>query len=631
MKRKHTISGDLVLWLFIAMCLVGTILGVFRYNATVNSELNNLNSILGDTSSFLAKRFQKAVWELDEKAISDYLALYPVNKKIVCIRVENEFGDKLHVFGKVPEKDFIKDTSKIFYNGEHIGYVHVFGSLQIFNHAKGAIIREVIILIVITLAFLTFLIIAFSEVLLNRQLKNLSAGIKELGKGDYKKRLSLGRYQKINSIVKEVNLLANNISIKTNQLKAEIAERKKIEQELNEYKEGLEKLVDEKTDALKKAKEEAEAANHAKTQFLANMSHEIRTPMHGIMGMTELAISEAVSVEQKEYLETVLTSSEALLRILNDILDLSKIESGKFTIKNSPFSIKKCIDNIYKLFEGSAKKLKLKLLVDMDDKIPDLISGDSERLKQVLINLVGNALKFTQEGYVKIIVEAKKLNSKNVLLHFCVKDSGIGISESDQKKIFTKFTQVDGTETRLHGGTGLGLAISNQIINVMGGDISLKSKEGEGSEFHFDINFKLISNEIDNTIEEAEELNLTDKKVNILIAEDNQVNQKLLSKILEIAGHKVFLAENGEVACDLVKKQKFDIILMDLQMPVMDGLKATAEIRKLENGRKVSIIALTANSMPGDREACLKAGMDDYLSKPVSRNQLIATIKKNII
>ena len=377
---------------------------------------------------------------------------------------------------------------------------------------------------------------------------------------------------------------------------------------------------------VRQARQAAEAANAAKSQFLANMSHELRTPMNAILGMIDVALPKATEPTVQDCLQTAKESADLLLTLLNDLLDSAKIESGKLELESAPFSLRRMLDQITRVLAVRASEKGLSFYCRVPDETPDVIRGDRIRLQQILLNLAGNAIKFTDRGEVELGLHALSHNDE-AHLEFAVRDTGIGIPPSGLKRLFQPFSQADPSMARRFGGTGLGLCISKSLVEMMGGRIWVESELGKGSTFRFTVRLPLAK-ELPTDCEAPVVAPTAASKLWILLVEDNPANQKLATYILEDRGHTVEIAGGGQEAVYLSEQNRYDVILMDVQMPGMDGLEATAAIRKREDGgSRVPIIAMTAHAMKGDRERCLEAGMDGYLSKPIDAHETIALVE----
>lgn len=403
----------------------------------------------------------------------------------------------------------------------------------------------------------------------------------------------------------------------------------------------LERAVEERTRQLRIEKERSERANRLKDEFLANISHDIRTPMNGILGMTDLALTTELSEEQREYLETVKLSADRLLRLLNDILDLSKIEAGYMEIQNEPFSPRQTAEHAMRTVSPRAVEKNLQLSCRCAPDVPEAVRGDEHRVYQILVNLLNNAVKFTEKGSVELSLESEPAANGSIVLRYRVRDTGIGIPVEQQEAIFEAFRQADGSITRRFGGTGLGLAISSKLARLMGGEIRVESQPGQGATFTVEIlagpcSEPAVESQFEappapaHKIPSHSSARIPERRLRILLAEDNQVNRRLVELLMERQGHEVVSVENGRQAVEKAAQEHFDLILMDVQMPDMDGLEATRQIRALERavGGHKPILALTANAMRGDEEVCLKAGMDGYIPKPFEAERLLSAVSE---
>jgi len=382
---------------------------------------------------------------------------------------------------------------------------------------------------------------------------------------------------------------------------------------------------------LKNSREKAEIANFSKTQFIANVSHEIRTPMNGIVGFAEMISHTDLNAEQRKLLKYIKNSSEILFSIVTDIIDFSSIESGKMNIRNSEFNLRQTVFEIVSAATVSAVEKNLKLSYSIDEKLRFNVIGDANRLRQVVLNLLNNSVKFSEKGAINFEVSMVSETDEAVDLKFVISDEGIGIAPEMMSRLFIPFAQIDSSTKRKKHGTGIGLVISDNLVRLMGGTkISVESVPGSGSKFYFTISFKKGAVQAYNNYQapEYEVISKSETAYKILIAEDNFINAEMIKHFLKLLGHDTVEAENGQMALEFIKKEKFDLVLMDIQMPVMDGHEAVREMRRL--GYDMPVIALTASMVGGDRESCLRSGMNEHMLKPVNINELKILIDRTL-
>jgi len=435
----------------------------------------------------------------------------------------------------------------------------------------------------------------------------------------------------------EIGTMVGIINQHLQSIDASLVQLRRAESAMKNYSAQLEREVDDRTReiseknaalqrgnrALVKAKEDAVRRARSRANFLASMSHEIRTPLNGVLGMLGLALEGELDPEQRNRLEIALTAGQSLLGLLNDILDISKVEAGKLSLENIPFSVRSLVEECATLHAQQARRKTIDLFTDIAPDLPEMFLGDPTRTRQILNNLLSNAIKFTERGSVNVVVTRADNNLKIDVI-----DTGIGMSREGLHRIFSPFSQADADTTRLYGGTGLGLTLCRQLVERMHGQIQVDSEVGRGT--HFTVTLPLPVYEHAPQTPQAlalpEDQPAAGESLNILLVEDNQVNQLVASSLLRKLGHSVDLAENGKRALQSLEEKSYDLVLMDCQMPVMDGYEATRRIRQNPAWRTLPIIAVTANVMQGDREDCLASGMNDYITKPYNRNDLNAVI-----
>ena len=444
--------------------------------------------------------------------------------------------------------------------------------------------------------------------------------------------LSMQSMRDIKNIIKGVRLLRTDMSRTLPKAGGDLGE---VVDSINAMAADVLKATESKKALLL-----AEASNLAQRDFLSRMSHEIRTPMNGVLGMTHLAQNAATEEQRMEYLGKIHTSASLLLGIINDILDISKIEAGKMKLEERPFKLTDVIDNIRDLMAPRVDEKNLDLIILLADGVPEMVVGDSLRISQTLFNIIGNAVKFTLEGSITLAVTAQELDDNRLRLHFSIRDTGIGMDSQQQQNVFKSFAQADSSTARKYGGSGLGLSISKALIELMGGEISVTSAPGEGSEF----NFCVLASGYEG--DEQPESDVYDSAADaqkydgyrLLLVEDNDINQEIATAVLEGMGFSVDIAANGKEGVAAFEANRYDLIFMDIRMPVMDGLEATRKIRKIEQSRlagsepsRVPIIAMTANAMKSDRDATHEAGMDGHISKPIVIDEINRILYKMLM
>ena len=556
------------------------------------------------------------LYNTKQELLADYRN--PIYQEEVILN-ENELNHSARLH---EENGFIQIIQPVELNGELLGYLVLRTGFESFNEKLYQYVSIILLAFAVTL-LMTLYLSMFTQQIVSSPIIKIAKFIVSITK---EKTYNVP-IEKISN--DEFGHLIDAFNEMLLQLNISFAERDAAEKSLSHNLENLQEIVNERTFDLQKALKVADSANQAKSDFLANMSHEIRTPMNAIMGMTHLAQRTNLTLQQRNYLDKIDKSCQLLLAIIDEILDFSKIEAGKLVFENTTFSLNTVLTHLLDTIKIKAEQKNIRLSFYIAPDAPEQLVGDALRLGQILLNLASNAVKFTDKGDVKITVEHQRLSENRTAFSFSISDTGIGMTSEQLEGLFQPFTQADSSITRKYGGSGLGLIISKQLADLMGGTIDVVSQYGVGSTFVFKVNL---------TAESLELKQFSPKKIaspfkhphynaqRILLVEDNEINQQVAMELLTTIGLNVKIANNGQEGLEFALAETFDLILMDIQMPIMDGLTATKLIRKEEKLKDIPIVAMTAHAMSGDKEKSLAAGMNDHVTKPIALEKLVETL-----
>lgn len=616
--NRTSLSQKILFAALFISALIGVITSSIQISSQYETErLNQEESVLRSFSSSQPSLVD-SMWSLDRSRIKPILDGMTQSKFISYVTLEysSNQGREFDKSGMLPEHSWSKKFN-LSKEDTHLGILTIHSNKDLIESNARKMVAPILInnlvaMIVLALFLYLFLKIIVSEPLekIAHYLHNLDPlrseplTIKRPG-GDF------FNSDEITSLSTKINHMRNRIK---------------------DDHEHLEDTVKERTKELELAKEKAEKNEKVKSEFLANMSHEIRTPLNGVSGMVDYLLqTQGLSEEHKDGLETIKSASSALLTVINDILDYSKLESGKYQIEIKSLDLRQLARQISNLFSSKIDSHNIEFKIHISENVPTSILSDESRIRQIISNLLSNAIKFTKEGYIHLNIIAEETSKNRTNISISIVDSGIGISEDTQQKLFSAFTQADSSTQRKFGGTGLGLSISKSLAILLGGDIELSSEVGKGSNFTFKFECEK-GNEILSIIEDEDsKLNSAYSKVyplSILLAEDNKINQKIASKFLGKMGYEFDIANNGQEAVNAVKQKHYDLILMDIQMPILDGISATKEIRKFASEQTTQIVALTANAFQDDTDACFEAGMNGFIPKPIEIKVLKEELKR---
>ncbi len=614
--------------IFLALALPGLISGFLEFKFAEEDARRHLETDLNRTADVLAASLISPLWELSVPGAEAIVRATAADERFVSVVVtdthrKKTFVDVQRMAGQVWGD--LTATRKIIRAEEEIGNLSVTMTLAPYlaaakSRAMTSLYQGLAVLVT---ALLTILLILRYQLL--RPIRQLTMEAKRIAEQDLTTPVVTGRDNEIGQVFNALEYMRGHLLTAFDALR-------KSEAELLDHREHLENQVRERTAELEIARQSADEASQAKSAFLANMSHEIRTPLNAITGMSHLIRRAGLPPDQLERFDKLEGAGEHLLGIINNILDLSKIEAGKFELEETDVRIENILGNVASMLQDRAQSKRLQLLTQIQS-LPSRLRGDPTRLQQALLNYATNAIKFTEQGSITLCALLVQEDEDSVLLRLEVTDTGIGIAPDTLSKLFTAFEQADNTTTRKYGGTGLGLAITRRIAQLMGGDAGAESTPGVGSAFWLTV--RLNKGELTTTAEttlSGEDAEVVLKRdyagCRILLAEDEPINREITLMMLDDAGLVVDVAEDGLEALKLASRNSYDLILMDMQMPNMDGIDATLEIRKLPSGAKVPILAMTANAFAEDKARCFKAGMNDFITKPVKPEALFEILLK---